>query len=216
MSASLYDTALLNKLKNWVKDESMTLTGPDETRRLFTYDLDHNNDKPIQLPLIALRREPTIQILEINKKPMTFDGWRKNNDGNKSDQLNAIPINIMYQIDIYTRYKQEAEEYVRDFVFNIINYPKLSIEIPYNNARLIHDSNIRLDPNISDNSDIPERLVAGQFTRYTISIYIDDAYFFDYRIKDTKKIEATVEYRLVSEDVSTSLDAIQDNKNKEN
>lgn len=190
----------------------MTITGPDDTRRLFTYDLDHNNDKPIQLPLIALRREPTIQILEINKKPMSFDGWRKNNDGNKSDQLNAIPINIMYQIDIYTRYKQEAEEYVRDFVFNIINYPKLQIEIPYNNSKLMHDCNIRLDPNITDNSDVPERLIAGQFTRYTISIYIDDAHFFDYRIKDTKKIEATVEYRLVSEDVSTGLDAKQDNK----
>jgi len=52
----------------------MTLTGPDETRRLFSYTLDNQNDEPIKLPLIALRREPTIQILNLTKKPMTFDG----------------------------------------------------------------------------------------------------------------------------------------------
>lgn len=200
MSASLYDEALVEKLKKWVKDDTLKLTGPDETRRLFSYTLDKQNDSPITLPLVALRREPTIQILELNKKPLTFDGWRKNNDGIKGDQLNGIPINIMYQIDIYTRYKQEAEEYLRDFVFNIINYPKLQIEIPYNNSKLLHNSNIRLDANISDNSDIPERLIPGQFTRYTISIYIDDAYLFNYRVKDTWKINADTEIALKGSD----------------
>ena len=207
MSASLYDEALLKKLKKWIKDESMTLTGPDETRRLFSYTLDNQNDEPIKLPLIALRREPTIQILNLTKKPMTFDGWRKNNDGNRSDQLNAIPINLMYQIDIYTRYKQEAEEYVRDFVFNLINYPRVLIEIPYNNSKLTHTCNIRLDANVTDNSDIPERLIPGQFTRYTLSIFIDDAYLFDYRTKDTWKIIAETEIAL-----KDSNDDKQDNE----
>ena len=57
MSILLYDEALLCKLKNWVVDPNMTITGPDETRELFQYQADTNNDKPIQLPLIALRRD---------------------------------------------------------------------------------------------------------------------------------------------------------------
>ena len=56
MSAILYDIALLNKIKNWVKDTNMTITGPDETRRLFEYMTDVNNDKELYLPLIELRR----------------------------------------------------------------------------------------------------------------------------------------------------------------
>ena len=213
MSASLYDIALLNKLKKWVKDETMTITGPDDTRRLFAYKADKANDEPISLPLIALRREPTIQILETNKKPLSYDGWRKINNGEKGAQLNAIPMNIMYQIDIYTRYRSEAEEYVRDFVFNIINYPKLAIEIPYNNSKMLHNGNIRLDPNITDNSDIPERMIAGQFTRYTLSIYIDDAYLFDYKIKDNWKVDiSSVDIELKELDTIT-LDKNKDNKN---
>jgi len=113
----------------------------------------------------------------------------------------------MYQIDIYTRYKQEAEEYVRDFVFNLINYPRVLIEIPYNNSKLTHTCNIRLDANVTDNSDIPERLIPGQFTRYTLSIFIDDAYLFDYRTKDTWKIIAETEIAL-----KDSNDDKQDNE----
>lgn len=193
MSVSLYDKALLDKLKNWVKDSSIKITGPEETRRLFEYTADQNNDKPITLPLITLRKSPTVTINSIQKQPLTYDGYRKNNNGIKGDQLNGIPITINYQIDIYTRYAEEAEEYVRNFIFNIINYPKVKIEIPYNNSRIIHDSNIRLNGEVNDNSDISERLVPGQFTRKTIPIYIDDAYLFDYRTKDTLKVDTTTE-----------------------
>lgn len=200
MSSIGYDEALLKKLKNWIKDDKITITGPSETRRLFTYLADINNDKPIELPLITLRRLSPLRVLSTTKKPLTFDGWRKNNNGDKGDQLNGIPIQLDYQIDIYTRYFDESDEYIRNFIFNIINYPKLQIEIPYNNSNIVHISNIRLSPDIEDNSDIPERLIEGQFTRRTISIYIDDAYLFDYRTKDTIKIDdIDIEIKLKSE-----------------
>ena len=193
MSAIFYDESLLKKIKNWVKDDSITITGTDETKRLFEYQADIKNDKPISLPLITLRRNPTLTVLSMNKKPLTFDGWRKDVDDGKGNQLNGIPINLTYQIDIYTRHFSESEDYVRSFIFNLINYPKLQIEIPYNNARIIHNSHIRLNADIQDNSDIPERLMPGQFTRRTITIYIDDAYLFDYKTKDTLKLDVEVE-----------------------
>ncbi|WP_300924725.1 hypothetical protein [uncultured Clostridium sp.] len=139
-------------------------------------------------------------ITNTNKKPLTFSGAKDKVNKDKGNQLNAIPMQINYQLDIYTRYFEESDEYMRNFVFNIINYPKLEIEIPYNNSNIKHISYIRLSPDIEDNSDIPERLVEGQFTRRTLSLNIDDAYLFDYRTRDTVKIEnVDVEIKLKSE-----------------
>lgn len=102
--------------------------------------------------------------------------------------LNAIPIQINYQLDIYTRYLAEADAYTRNFVFNIINYPTLQVQIPYNGMFLEHTANIRISENIEDLSSIPERLIAGQFTRLALNINIDDAYLWDTRIRDVINI----------------------------
>ena len=204
MSASLYDKALVTKLRNWVKDETMQITSPNETRRLFEYKADITDDKPIQLPLIALRRDPTMTVLALNKKPLSNDAWRRQTNGNEgktTSQLNAIPIQLNYQIDIYTRYEEEAEEYVRNFVFNIINFPKLEVDIPYNNSNLCHVSNIRMLPDVINNSDIPERLMPGEFSRYTISINIDDAYLWDYKTRENAKIIIDKVDTILHEDV---------------
>lgn len=200
MSSLGYDDALLSKIKNWIKDDSLRVVSPDEVRKLFEMNIDTNDDKPIKLPLIVLRRLSPIRILNVSKRPLTFDGYRDSINSKKGNQLNAIPIQIDYQIDIYTRYLEESDEYLRNFVFNIINYPRLEIEIPYNDSKLTAYANIRLNPDLEDNSDIPERLVQGQFTRRTISIYIDDAYLFDYRTKDTIKIgDIDVDIKLKSD-----------------
>ena len=221
MSASLYDEALVKKLKNWIKDDSLTITSPSETRRLFQYQADKNNDNPIELPLITLRKDNTTTILSTNKKPLSFDWWRNDSvaftdsldrRNGKTNQLNAIPIQLNYQIDIYTRYQAEAEEYLRNFVFNIINYPKLEIEIPYNNSDIKAYANIRLVPDIIDNSDIPERLIAGQFTRFTISIYIDDAYLWNYRTKDNVFID--LDSKVIAKLETEINQEIQDKDNK--
>ena len=40
-----------------------------------------------------------------------------------------------------------------------------------------------------DNSDISERLFTGQFTRFTIPVYVDDAYLFDYKVRNNYDIK---------------------------
>lgn len=188
MSIKLYDDALLQKLRRWTLETSVTLTGVNESTRLFTTIADTTNDKSIQLPLIALSRPGGFVIEEKYKQPKSYNGARIAYNEQRSAKLNAIKISIPYQIDIYTRYQEEADEYIRNIVFNIINYPLLNIEIPYHSLGLSHDSNIRLASDVEDNSDIPERLISGQFKRYTIEIVIDDAYLFDVKVKDNLRI----------------------------
>ena len=188
MAVRFYDDALLAKFKKWTADTQVQLTGVNETKRLFEVVLDKQNDKPIQLPLIAISRNGGYSIQERYKQPRSYNGSTMIQNPDTSAKLNAIPIGISYQIDIYTRELAEADEYARNIVFNIINYPKLNIEIPYEDSGLTHDANIRLITDVEDNSDIPERLISGQFTRFTIGIDIDDAYLFDVRVKDNLSI----------------------------
>ena len=189
MSTYLYDEAFVNKLRNWTKDTQIQVYSPDDTRRLFEVMAHQSNDAPIRLPIICLRRKSGLNVLNTGKRPMTFDGLMLEANQNKSVQLDAIPIDISYQLDIYTRYFKEADEFLRNLTFNIINYPKLIVNIPYNDFNFEHNGFIRMSGEIEDNSNVPERLINGQFTRLTFNINIDDAYLWNVRVKDTLKIE---------------------------
>ena len=150
---------------------------------------DETGDNPITLPLIVLARQPDISIQTDHKVPLSYSGAHIPNgytvEGNPIilengtvKLLNGIPIQIKYQLEIFTRYFEEADEYMRNFVYNLINYPKFQVVIPYNGTNYIHDSNIHMGNVVLDTSDVSQRLVPGQFTRWTIGFTVDDAYLF--------------------------------------
>lgn len=199
MSIYFYDVAVQSKLQKWIKDPNLVITRPDDTRRLFEYKADTSNDSSIKLPLIALRRDPTVSLKNVNKHSKTFDGAVVSADKSSISLLNVVPISISYQLDIYCRYAVEADEYARNFIFNLINYPKVVVEIPYNDSHIEHASNISIVGDLVDNSDIPERLIPGQFTRYTITFSIPDAYLFSVPVKNPVTIDAEVAPRLRGE-----------------
>ena len=155
----------------------MKILSPSESTRLFQLRADQTNDKPIILPMIAISRGSNINV-NATKRVMTEDGQHIYATEDRSLVLNAIPMELSYQLDIYCKYFEEADEYLRNFLFNLINYPKIEIEIPYNNAKIIHNSTIKVESPVTDTSDIPERLISGQFTRLSINLNIDDAYMF--------------------------------------
>ena len=200
MAIRFYDEALVNKISKWIEPDSpLVILKPNETARLFQIVADETNDKPITLPLVAISRDPNIDITIPTKRPLTFNGLRISEyDGEdipeeqKIMQLDAIPIVLNYQIDIYTKEFWEADEYIRNFVFQFVNYPKMVVEIPYNNAKIQHVCYTHLQPQVSDNSDIPQKLFPDQFTRFTFNLRIDDAYLFSVPIKQGAAIaEAT-------------------------
>lgn len=186
----LYDQALIDKLSYWTKNTQVRIFGPNETRQTFMSVIDENKDKPIKLPLITLTRNGGFTINNPNKQPLAFSGVVIDGTMEKAAQLNAIPITINYQLDIYTRYMSEADELVRAFIFNFVNYPKIEVILPYNGMDAKHISSVRISPQVEDNSDIPERLIPHQFTRETFNVTIDDAYLFDIKIRENLRIEA--------------------------
>ena len=182
MAIRYYDEALTAKLERWLKrplqNGTLKILRPEETTRFFEMTLDERKDKPLALPLIALSRDKDIEILNTNKQSKTFSGFTLDPEETSFHQINVVPIQLGYQLDIYTQRVAEADEYIRNFVFNFINYPQLEIVLPYDNLNIKHVANIHLQANISDNSDIKEHLFADEFVRFTLRIIIDDAYLF--------------------------------------
>ena len=186
MACRYYDDILVAKLKSWIPDpKKLRVLKPDETARLIKTMADDSNDKPVQLPVVALSRSKDIQLRSNIKQLKSFDGLRLYSEADPKDipvstaVFNVIPILLNYQIDIYTKTYDEGDEYVRNFLFKLINNPKLIIDIPYNNMNLQHTANIRVLDTVSDTTDIAEHLFPGQFTRWTIQLEIQDAFLFN-------------------------------------
>lgn len=188
MSVTLYDRMVKDKIAGWIIDPNMVVLGPDETAELFKHQADIKNDHPIQLPLIAISRGRDIELDITAKRPLTHMGMTFNADDDCADHLNAVPIRISYQLDIYTRFQAEAQEYARNFIFNIINHPSMELSIPYNGSNLSYISYMSLLSPLSDNSDIAQRLIPGQFTRLTLHFNLNDAQLFSYNHKTIPKI----------------------------
>ena len=187
MAISYYDDAIIAKLKRWIPDTNrIRVLGPDDTKKLFELKADDSNDSPVQFPFITLTRNRDLEIGSSIKQLRSFDGIRilSPNERNniipeKTAVFNAIPIKTTYQLNVYTKYKYEAEEYIRNFVFKLINNPKLVVQIPYNNLNMQHNAYLRVLDTISDTSDIAQRLFPGQFYRMTISMELQDGYLFN-------------------------------------
>mgnify|MGYP003293910262 CR=1 FL=1 len=202
MSVELYDIAFVEKLRKWTKETDVSILTPNETKNTFSIIADKQNDQSIKLPLITLRRTGGFKVLYTGARPISKSGARLFANDETGRRLRAVPISISYQIDIYTRYQDEADEYTRNIVYNIINYPRLDVNIPYYDENRIHYSNIHMVGDVEDTSDIPERLISGQFSRMTIQIVVDDAYLFDVNYSKTKRIIV---------DPSTECDHTDDN-----
>lgn len=189
MGAYLYDEALLSKFKYWTEGTQVNIVGPEETSRLYQTIADQTGDKPLQLPIISITRNGGYTVGNINKRPITYNGKVLTQTEETASMLNSIPITISYRVDVYTRFLKEADMYARNLVFNLINFPTLTIEVPYQDSKFKHHATVRISSDIEDTSATAMRLAAGQLTRLTLSMDIDDAYLWDVRVVNNVSID---------------------------
>lgn len=190
MALNCYDEALYNKIQSWVKDPNMRILKPEETLESFRIRADKGDDGALKLPFIDISREKSFEILRLGRTPLSCSGKIVGASKDVIIPLNAIPISLSYQIDIYTQDYAQSYVYLRELIFNLINHPKITITIPYNGINFKHNAYIRTMSNVEDNSDIPERLFKTQFTRWTLSLTIDDAYLFSAPTLESAKIDS--------------------------
>lgn len=195
MAINYYDEAVTQKIKGWLADSSkLRVLSPDESTRLIQLNAEDSGDAPLQLPLIAISRNKDLEIESTIKQNRSFDGLiiGKNAAGTATVHLNVIPVKTTYQIDIYTKKRIEADEYVRQYLFKLINNPQIIIEIPYNSKNLDyvvrHTANLRVLNTISDTSDISTHVFPGQFYKWTIQLELQDGFLFSIPQKQNWRI----------------------------
>jgi hypothetical protein len=204
MAINYYDEAITQKIKGWLADSSkLRVLAPDESNRLIQLNVEDTNDQPLKLPLISISRNRDIEIESAIKQSKSFDGLviGKDTDNATTTHLNVIPIKTTYQLDIYTKKRIEADEYMRQYLFKLINNPQIIIEIPYNNCMIRHTANLRVLNTVSDTSDIPTHIFPGQFYKWTIQLELQDGFLFSIPQKQN--------WRIISVDL-VSTDKIAD------
>lgn len=181
MAIQYYDDAIIDKIQKWLpNNNSLRILKADDVKRALAVAADDNSDRPFSLPAIVLTRNKDIELLSNIKQNRSFEGLKLISTTEKTLHLNIIPIKVQYQLDIYTKTFEEGDEYLREFLFKLINNPSIIINIPYNDMGdyIKHIANIRVLDTVSDTSDISERIFAGQFTRWTIQMELHDAFLF--------------------------------------
>ena len=211
MAIHYYDDLIFTKLQRWLPEASnLRILHPDESKKFFELTAEDTQEKAFQLPLIAISRKDELELLSTVKSPKSHAGLKIAPEGISSDlsnlkgpayikaleaipegtyQLNVIPIRPEYQLDIYAKTAIECEEYVRSFLFKLINNPLLQIEIPYQDLHIEHTAYIRILRNIANTSNISERVFSGQFTRWTIQFELHDAFLFSIPYRKNWKLD---------------------------
>lgn len=179
MAIRYYDDVIAAKLKRWNPIADLRVLKPNEVKRLFTLNAEDSGDKPLTLPCIALSRNNDLEIEANIKTPKSYAGLKLKQTEAETLLLNAIPVRPQYQIDIYTKTAEEGDEYLRQYLFKLINNPVIKIVVPYNGVEVEQIANIRVMNTVSDTSEISERLFTGQFNRWTIQFEVQDAFLYD-------------------------------------
>lgn len=203
MAIRYYDDVIAAKLKRWNPIADLRVLKPNEVKRLFALNAEDSGDKPLTLPCIALSRNNDLEIEANIKTPKSYAGLKLRQTEAETLLLNAIPVRPQYQLDIYTKTAEEGDEYLRQYLFKLINNPVIKIVVPYNGVEVEQIANIRVMNTVSDTSEISERLFTGQFNRWTLQFEIQDAFLYDIPYRKNWKLYVSDTETMAADEYST-------------
>lgn len=184
MSVYLYDQALTAQITAITSN-----TGTNENIHIIpaekAFSKSFVTEDDIPLPAISLYRSGYNLTTQGKSMPMYRQGRYANNvvttNGVTTESLfttKALPISINYQLDIWTKTRQENDEFMREIIWYFTLNPQLSITLQYGNITQEIGFHVFIGDSVIDNSDIMEFENRGQYYRTTVSMLVDEAQFF--------------------------------------
>lgn len=205
MSVYYYDEAITSDFRRILHDGRVSIIPPENTFDLMAVLKDDN----VKFPMVTLNRLGWSLSNNWNHY-MLHDGstdkiyYDADNDlPALVMRMQAMPISINYQMDIWTATLQENDNIIRELMFYYRLNPTLEVHIPYG-LDTFHKFNIFFEPDVADNSDIPDHPNIGRYFRQTVSFYVDDAYLFNR--KDAKPTFIEGVNLFVKENMSDVID----------
>lgn len=174
MSVYLYDKAIANRLESVLTNVKGINVVPAE--RAFTKSFDEN-DNP-ELPAVSIYREGF--SLKQDTRNMTAYKKGRNEVDTQGTLFNtkALPLSIRYQIDVWTRTREQNDELSRDIIWFFTLYPEHKITVNYGGFVRDIKFNTFLELDITNNSQISEFENRGQYYRSTMGVIVDEAQLF--------------------------------------
>lgn len=178
ISVYWYDESIVNKLRTISGDNRIAVL-PTDT--LFRYVANLREDN-VKFPLVALTRLG-YTIRQVNRVPASYQGAQFGDKDGKVKEIQFIPIEINYQLDVITRSRLENDTFTDELLFYFINNPTLSVEIK-KGANISHVFSMVFNPDVVDNSDIESHMSNGEYFRSTMTFQVSDAKMWKTTLKD--------------------------------
>lgn len=189
MSVWRYDKAIVENFREILNDDRIHIMPPENAIK-FIAQLKKDD---ISFPLISIQRLGySIINSRVNHSAKFIGGYHHNNGDNTNTFVQAIPIRIEYQIDVYTVDQQSCDEFCRELIFYLMQNPTLIVKYPYM-VNGEHKFNLFLNDEIVDNSDTVNHINNGVLFRHTLTMYTDDANLFAGDIQKQGNVKAIVD-----------------------
>lgn len=213
-----YDIAIIKDLRarfNYTKDgkkKTNNIIQITNSENVFNIIGDIENDT-IQFPIISLIRtgwQFTGSEPEFLNNSGGLVGYMEGEKGERIKQvrLQAFPIQINYQLDIWTQNRYDNDVIAREFCWFYKQNPQLRVFIPHG-LNITEPFNLFIEPEVVDNSDIAEHNSRGRYYRQTIGLYVDDAYLWKSSVTNVPGIDI-VKFSIYTGDISNIENKIED------
>lgn len=173
MSVYLYDEAIVNRIKSVLSNQEINIITAEKA---FSKSME-SGDSP-QLPAVSLYRDKFTLTKDVRNMPTYRTGRVEASEDNVVYRTQSLPITINYQIDVWTRKREQNDEFVRDLIWFFTLYPEHKITLKYAGFERVVKFNTFLEEDIVNNSQINDFEDKGQFYRSTLGLYVDEAQLF--------------------------------------
>ena len=173
MSVYLYDEAIANRLKTVLASGDVNIITPEKA---FTKSFE-GQDNP-QFPAVSIYRDSYTLTFETRNMTMYRRGRIEEDSELNLFATKALPIIIRYQIDVWTKTRQQNDEFVRDLIWFFTLYPEHKMTLKYSGFERTIKFNTFLEEDVVNNSQINEFEDKGQYYRSTFNIRVDEAKLF--------------------------------------
>lgn len=169
MSLSAYDNAIVEKLKKVFPNVVLS-----HEERWSTNATD--KDGELALPMIVVWRMSNALAFEgaYSTDSIVFGGWRERDNGDLIKE-HALPVNIVYQLDIVSDRRKEVDDIFRELAMLLYEEPTLSVKFNDGSEEpFIRDFTIHIQDNstMTEYGSMDDR---GKLYREIINIEIPNA-----------------------------------------
>lgn len=199
----LYDSALYEYLKKNFGDN----LGIVPVKDYWNVAAMHKENR-LQLPAVVLFRTNWTPERQLQSWPVARKGRTDRIQEHKKIKERALPVQVDYTVTLLATTQDDIDELTSEATFLFLTKPRLTIELPYGSARMIHGQ-IMINGDFQNSSGTDQFSQTGILYQQIIPIRVLGANIIDIRKKNLRYLVWEIDSNLYN----TIKEEIEDAKN---